>query len=70
MIESGENVIVVDNLSNSRKVVLERIKELTGVDVMFYEKDLVHRSDIKLLFQENEIDAIIHFGALKAVGDL
>jgi len=69
LVEAGKKVIVVDNLSNSSKIVLERIREITGVKVKFYEKDLIHADDIDLIFRENDINSVIHFAALKAVGE-
>lgn len=69
LIEAGNKVIVVDNLSNSSKIVLERIREITGVKVKFYEKDLIHADQIDLIFRENDINSVIHFAALKAVGE-
>ena len=69
LIEAGNQVIIVDNLLNSSKIVLERIKEITGTEVKFYEKDLMNIDDIDLIFKENEIHSVIHFAALKAVGE-
>lgn len=69
LIESGSEVIIVDNLSNSDKIVLDRIQEITGVNPKFYEKDLTNINGIDLIFKENQIDSVIHFAALKAVGE-
>ncbi len=67
---AGFEVIIVDNLSNSRKDVLDRIKQITGIQPMFYEIDLLEKEKLKLVFKENkDIAGIIHFAAYKAVGE-
>ncbi|MGL5715173.1 MAG: UDP-glucose 4-epimerase GalE, partial [Paraclostridium sp.] len=62
-------VVIVDNLSNSNVVVLDRIEELTGVRPKFYELDVQDRQKLEVVFEENNIDSVIHFAALKAVGE-
>ena len=69
LIEADYEVIIVDNLSNSSIVVLDRIEEITNKRVKFYQKDLKQIEDIELIFNENNIDSVIHFAALKAVGE-
>jgi len=69
LIEAGNEVIILDNLSNSNEIVLERIEEITGIRVKFYQKDLKNLEEIDLVFSENKIDSVIHFAALKAVGE-
>ncbi|WP_055069656.1 UDP-glucose 4-epimerase GalE [Clostridium massiliamazoniense] len=69
LLEAGHNVIVIDNLSNSKEVVKEKIKEITGKDIKFYKYDLLNLSDVEKVFKENNIDSVIHFAALKAVGE-
>ena len=75
LIEAGFTPIVVDNLSNSSEAVLDRIKTITGVKPKFYEKDLVSITDVEEIFEDFEnvenkkIDSVIHFAALKAVGE-
>lgn len=62
-------IIVLDNLSNSKIEVLDRIKELTGKDFTFYKTDLLDKEAVENVFKENKIDAVIHFAGLKAVGE-
>jgi len=69
LVEAGNEVVIVDNLSNSNKIVLDRIEDITGVRVTFYEKDLIALKDIEIIFKENKINSVIHFAALKAVGE-
>lgn len=66
---AGYDVVVMDNLSNSSKKVLDRIKAITGKDVPFYEADIRNREDLKKIFSQEKIDAVIHFAGLKAVGE-
>jgi UDP-glucose 4-epimerase len=68
--EQGFEVVVVDNLSNSDKSVLDRTKIITGKDAIFYQADICNRQALRLIFEEHpEIQAIIHFAAFKAVGE-
>lgn len=69
LLEAGYEVVVLDNLSNSSKESLTRIKELTGKDVNFYEGDIADADILNKIFDENSIDACIHFAGLKAVGE-
>lgn len=69
LLEAGHNVIVVDNLSNSSLESLRRVKKLTRRDIKFYEADLLNLNDLERVFIENEIDSVIHFAGLKAVGE-
>lgn len=69
LINKGYQVIVIDNLSNSRAEVLDRIEQITGRQPLFYEIDLCDRQSLHRVFQENKIDATIHFAAFKAVGE-
>ena len=69
LLEAGFGVVVMDNLSNSSKKSLERVKELTGKEVKFYETDILDRPGLDKIFNENKIDAVIHFAGLKAVGE-
>lgn len=65
---AGHDVIIIDNLSNSNLDVARRIKEVTNKTVKVYVKDLQNKEDVKQIFKNNQIDAVIHFAALKAVG--
>jgi len=67
LLNNGYNVIVVDNFSNSKPEVLKRIKEITGKNFIFYETDILDKNGLDIIFQENDINAVIHFAALKAV---
>ena len=69
LINNGYEVVVVDNFSNSKPVVLDRLKEITGREIKFYELDLCDKDRLKVVFDENVIDAVIHFAGYKAVGE-
>lgn len=69
LLNAGKEIVIVDNLSNSNPVALERIKEITGKDFTFYEVDFLQREDVEKVFTENDIEAVIHFAGLKAVGE-
>lgn len=67
--EAGYDVIIVDNFSNSKPEVLNRIEKLSGVRPVFYEVDLLDRKRLEMVFKEHKLDAVIHFAGLKAVGE-
>lgn len=67
--EAGMEPIVVDNLYNSRKESLERVEKITGKEIKFYEADVRDREAMENIFSENNIEAVIHFAGLKAVGE-
>ena len=69
MLNAGYDVVVVDNLDNSSSESLNRVEQITGKKVRFYEKDLRDREALRQIFRENEIEAVIHFAGLKAVGE-
>lgn len=69
LLEAGYQVVVVDNLCNSRSESLSRVEELTGKNVRFYQADLRDGAKLRDLFDEEQIDAVIHFAGLKAVGE-
>lgn len=69
LLESGHEVIVVDNLSNSKKEALNRVKEITGKKLRFYETDLLNQRELKNIFDSHTIDSVIHFAGYKAVGE-
>lgn len=69
LLEAGHNVIVVDNLSNSSEESLKRVQKLTGKELKFYNIDLLNIDDLERAFIENNIDSVIHFAGLKAVGE-
>jgi UDP-glucose 4-epimerase len=69
LIENKYNVIIIDNLYNSKLYVLDRIKDITGIKPIFYQYDLNNYEFIDSVFKENKITKVIHFAAYKAVGE-
>ena len=69
LLNEGHNVIVIDDLSNSKELVKDRIKEITGKAIKFYKYNLLNASDVEKVFEKNKIDSVIHFAAFKAVGE-
>ena len=69
LLTQGDEVIVVDNLSNSSLESLRRVEALTGKLPVFYELDLLDREALSTPFLNHHIDAVIHFAGLKAVGE-
>ncbi len=68
--ESGHEVVVLDNLSNASEESLKRVEAITGKAVPFYKADILDREALEKVFNENlDIDAVIHFAGLKAVGE-
>ena len=69
-LNAGYEIVIMDNFSNSKPVVLDRIKQITGQDFKFYKADLLDIASLDKIFDENpEIDSVIHFAGLKAVGE-
>lgn len=69
LLENGYNVIGLDNFSNSKPVVLDKIFEITGKKIKFYEGNMLDKEILNKIFFENIIDAVIDFAAFKSVGD-
>ena len=69
LMESGHDVVVIDNLCNSNPRSLERVEALTGRKVSFYEGDVRDEALLRRIFAEQAIDSVIHFAGLKAVGE-
>ena len=69
LLNGGYDVVVIDNLCNANPKSLERVEELTGKKVTFYEGDVRDEALLRKIFKENEIDSVIHFAGLKAVGE-
>lgn len=69
LLESGYDVIVYDNLVNSSKIALDRVEEITGKKLTFYEADILDTEFLKEVLAKEKIDVVIHFAALKAVGE-
>ena len=69
LLEEKEDIIIVDNFINSKPDVLDKIKEITKKDFKFYEVDMLNEEKMEEIFKENNIEAVIHFAGLKAVGE-
>lgn len=69
LLNVGYDVVVVDNLVNSSRESVARVEELTGKKISFYEEDLLNEKAIDAIFEKENIDSVIHFAALKAVGE-
>lgn len=69
LLQAGYDVVVVDNLSNSKREVLNRIFDISGKKVSFYKADLLDADALELIFSQNRIEAVMHFAGLKAVGE-
>ena len=69
LLDSGYDVVIVDNLSNSKENVIDKIQKITGKKVKFYKKDLSNKKDLEEIFKKESIDAVIHFAGFKAVGE-
>ena len=69
LLNNGYEIAVVDDLSNSSEESLERVKKITGKDFPFYEADVCDKAAMDRIFEENVIDAVIHFAGKKAVGE-
>ena len=69
LLDAGYEVVVIDNLSNSKIDVIDKIKQITGKEIKFYEGDCCDREILIKIFNENKIDAVIHFAGFKAVGE-
>ena len=69
LLDAGEDIIIVDNLSNCKIEVKEKIKEITKKDFKCYIADLLDKEAMEKIFEENEITEVIHFAGLKAVGE-
>lgn len=69
LLKEGHDVVVVDNLSNSKETALNRVEELAGRNLTFYKTDLLDREALDEVFQAHDIDSVIHFAGFKAVGE-
>lgn len=69
LLNAGFEVVVIDNLSNSKQESLKRVERLTGKRVTFYEVDLRNKEAVNAVFAANPVEAVIHFAGLKAVGE-
>ena len=70
LLNEGHEVIIIDNLVNSQKEVVDKIEKITGKKVKFYENDCCDKDALRKIFKENKgIEAVLHFAGLKAVGE-
>lgn len=69
LLNEGYEVVIMDNLYNSSRKAVERVEQITGKKVTFYETDMLDQAGVKALFDREQIDAVIHFAGLKAVGE-
>ena len=69
LLEAGYEVVVIDNLYNASRKSIDRIKEITGKDLTFYEGDILDRDILNRIFENESIDSVIHFAGYKAVGE-
>ena len=69
LLNVGDEIVVLDNFSNSTPEALENVKKITGKDVKLYEGNMIDRDILNKIFTENKIDAVIDFAAYKAVGE-
>ena len=69
LLENGYDIIIMDNLSNSKRESVERIEKVSGKTVKFYKTDMLDLDKTAEIFEKNEIAAVIHFAGLKAVGE-
>ena len=69
LLKSGERIVVMDNLSNSKIEMKDKIKQIAGKDGIFYKADLLDKEAMRKIFSENKIRAVVHFAGLKAVGE-
>lgn len=69
LLNAGYEVVVLDNLYNSCSEALDRVEEITGKKIKFFEADLLHRTAVEEVFESEHIDSVIHFAGLKAVGE-
>lgn len=69
LLEAGYDVVVVDNLYNSSRKSLDRVEQITGKKPVFYEADILDREALSRIFEKEQIESVIHFAGLKAVGE-
>lgn len=69
LLEAGYDVVVVDNLYNASRKSMDRVEQITGKKPVFYEADILDREALNQIFEKEQIDSVIHFAGLKAVGE-
>ena len=69
LLNSGKDIVIIDNFSNSKPEVLDSIRKITGKDFKFYQIDYLDKEKLEKVFEENKIDAVLNFAGFKAVGE-
>ena len=69
LLNNNHNVIIADNLCNSKAETIDRIKQITNKEVIFYKIDVTNEAELETIFTSHEINGVIHFAGLKAVGE-
>ena len=69
LLNKGKEIVIIDNFSNSKPEVLEKIRQITGKDFKFYEIDYTDKEKLEKVFKENKIDAVLNFAGFKSVGE-
>ena len=69
LLNAGHDILVVDNLSNSKEMSLSRIEDITGLPIKFYPVDLLDAANLAQVFSEQRIDCVVHFAGLKSVAE-
>ena len=69
LLNKGKEVVIIDDFSNSKPEVLDKIKKITGKDFKFYEMDYKNKEQLEKVFEENNIEAVMNFAGYKAVGE-
>ena len=69
LLNENYDIVVVDNLSNSKEIVKDKIEQITNKSIKFYKIDVCDKKQLEKVFEENKIDAVIHFAGFKAVGE-
>ncbi|SNS43355.1 UDP-galactose 4-epimerase [Anaerovirgula multivorans] len=69
LLKAGHKVIVVDNLCNSKAETIDKVRQITNKEIIFYKIDVTDEAAVDIMFSNHDIDGVIHFGGLKAVGE-
>ena len=69
LLAKGHEVVIFDNLYNSQIEVVDKIEEISGKKVVFYQADMLNKEEMRPIFEAHKFDAVIHFAGLKAVGE-
>ena len=69
LITRNYEVVIADNFDNSKPAVIDRIKKITGKEPKVYTVDVADKEALRVVFEENKIDSVVHFAGLKAVGE-